>query len=134
MTGDVMQQLLNEVIRNVDMVVLICLLALGFCIKHFKFLAKVQNDLIPPFLLFVAIVIEFIQHGFSITSIVIAIVTTAIAIGLHTQGKNIFTVTIIPKIIELLKGISSGIEDSLLGEDDEYECDVGEEEAGEDSD
>lgn len=134
MTGDVMQQLLNEVIRNVDMVVLICLLALGFCIKHLKFLAKVQNDLIPPFLLFVAIVIEFIQHGFSITSIVIAIVTTAIAIGLHTQGKNIFTVTIIPKIIELLKGISSGIEDSLLGEDDEYECDVGEEEAGEDSD
>lgn len=126
MPNDIVQNILTEAMKNVDIVVLVCLLAIGFCIKHFSFLKKIQNDFIPPFLLLLAIVIEFAQHGFSIMSIITAIVTAAIAIGLHTQGKNLFTVTIIPKIIDILKGINSGIEDSLLGEDGVYERDVGE--------
>lgn len=126
MPNDIVQHILTEAMKNVDIVVLVCLLAIGFCIKHFSFLKKIQNDFIPPFLLLLAIVIEFAQHGFSIMSIITAIVTAAIAIGLHTQGKNLFTVTIIPKIIDILKGINSGIEDSLLGEDGVYERDVGE--------
>lgn len=126
MPNDIVQHILAEAMKNVDIVVLVCLLAIGFCIKHFSFLKKIQNDFIPPFLLLLAIVIEFAQHGFSIMSIITAIVTAAIAIGLHTQGKNLFTVTIIPKIIDILKGINSGIEDSLLGEDGVYERDVGE--------
>lgn len=125
MPNDIVQRILTEAMKNVDIIVLVCLLAIGFCIKHFSFLKKIQNDFIPPFLLLLAIIIEFAQHGFSIMSIITAIVTAAIAIGLHTQGKNLFTVTIIPKIIDILKGINSGIEDSLLGEDEVYERDVG---------
>ena len=99
--------LTNEVFANVNIGIVVALMALGFVIKHFKFLEKFSNEFIPPVLLLVSFVFTFIDNGISTVSAITAIVTAAVAIGLHQSGKNIFMVSIVPNIVNLLSGAAT---------------------------
>lgn len=100
------QDMFTEAMSNVDITAVVVMMAIGFCIKHFSLLNKIQNDFIPPILFVIAFVYEFVKIGVSLPSVVTAIISAAVAIGLHTGGKNIFTVTILPKLIDMFKGMS----------------------------
>lgn len=106
-------KLINESLANVNVSVVVTLMAIGFLIKHVKFLDKVNNDVIPPVLLLCSAIFMTIMDGFTVQSIISAIVNAAVAVGLHQQGKNIFTVTIVPSISKLL--------DSFISKDEEPE-------------
>ena len=94
-------ELSTQVFANVNVAIVVTLMALGFAIKHFKFLEKFQNEFIPPFLLLVSVILTFIDQGLSVESTMTAIVSAAVAIGLHQQGKNIFSVSIVPTIMNM---------------------------------
>lgn len=102
-------QLLEEAMANVDVALVVALMAVGFIIKHFKLFEKVENNLIPPVLLVFSIVVLVFRDGLNtdtiIPTIISAIVNAAVAIGLHQQGKNIFTMTIVPSIAELFNSL-----------------------------
>lgn len=128
-------QLINESLANVNVSVVVTLMAIGFLIKHIKFLDKVNNDVIPPVLLLFSVVFLAFTDGFNVQTIISAIINTAVAVGLHQQGKNIFTVTVVPSISKLLDGFISKDEepektddelvdeivDEVLSEDEEVE-------------
>lgn len=111
MDANFVNGLLTAAIENVNASVIIALMAIGFVIKHFKFLDKISNDFIPPILFVLSFVICFIDGGLSLSTTITAIVNSAIAIGLHQSGKNIFTVSIIPAIIAAIKSSSSKVEE-----------------------
>ena len=100
-------QLIEEALANVNVSVVVALMAIGFIIKHVKFLDKISSDVIPPTLLLCSIVAMIVLEGFSVATIITGIVNAAIAIGLHQQGKNIFTVTVVPSISKLLGSLTS---------------------------
>lgn len=109
-------QLLDEALSNVNIAIVLGLMAVGFLIKHIKFLEKVENDLIPPILLLLSIVAVVLTDGFTVQSIISAIVNAAVAVGLHQQGKNIFTVTIVPSLAKFFKSFtvtSEEVEETL---------------------
>ena len=105
-------QLIEEALVNVNVPVVVALMAIGFIIKHVKFLDKISSDVIPPVLLLCSIVAMIVLEGFSVATIITGIVNAAIAIGLHQQGKNIFTVTVVPSISKLLSNLTSKEESS----------------------
>ena len=49
-------QLIEEALANVNVSVVVALMAIGFIIKHVKFLDKISSDVIPPTLLLCSIV------------------------------------------------------------------------------
>ena len=100
--NDMLTNMLSEALANVNLMVVVVLMAIGFIIKHVKFLEKVENDLIPPILLVLSLVISFISTGVNLPSAFSAIISATIAIGLHQSGRNIFTITIIPGLIKVL--------------------------------
>lgn len=106
MDTNFVNELITEAMADVNMSVVVLLLAVGFIIKHVKKLEKISNDLIPPILVLLSLVVEFITNGFSFKTVVAAVVTAAVAIGLHQEGKNIFTVSIGPKVYSMLEGMS----------------------------
>ena len=81
-----------------------------------KLLEKVSNDLIPVILIVISIIVTLAEDGASTQSFITAIVSAAVAIGLHQSGKNIFTVSIVPSIV------------NKLGKDEEETTDDNEEE------
>ena len=105
-------QLLEEAIANINIAVVIALMAVGFIIKHVKFLEKVENNLIPPILLVVSILIVVLMDGFTVQSIISAIINAAVAVGLHQQGKNIFTITVVPSLGNFFKALTGSTEDT----------------------
>lgn len=109
MNNMITTQLLQEAMANVDIPLVVALMALGFIIKHFSLFEKIENNLIPPVLLVFSIIVLVCRDGLTgatiIPTIISAIVNAAVAIGLHQQGKNIFTITVIPSITEALGGL-----------------------------
>ncbi len=82
-----------EVSVSIQLVVL--LLLIGACVKHVSVLDKIDNSLIPPLLIVIALVVEIITDypitGKNIVSVLItALASASVAIGLHQTGKNIF--------------------------------------------
>ena len=102
-------QLLEEAMANVNVPLVVALMAIGFIIKHFKVFDKVENVLIPPVLLVFSIVVLAFENGLNvdtiIPTIISGIVNAAVAIGLHQQGKNIFTMTVVPSISEMINNL-----------------------------
>ena len=96
-------QLLDEALANVNIALVIALMGVGFLVKHMKFLEKVENSLIPPILLILSIVATVFSEGFTVASVITGIVNAAIAVGLHQQGKNIFSVSIVPSLTKFFK-------------------------------
>lgn len=97
------EQLIQESISNVNVSLVVALMAVGFIIKHFKILEKLENNLIPPILLCLSIAFMIVTEGFTVQAIISAIVNAAVSIGLHQQGKNIFTISIVPAIVDALQ-------------------------------
>lgn len=95
----------SEALANVNILSVVFLMCIGFLIKHWKVLDKIENELIVPVLLVVSFVISFIENDFSMSLDIAttALCTAVTAIGLHQSSKNIFTVTIIPKVKELIE-------------------------------
>lgn len=117
-------QLLQEAMANVDVSLVVALMAIGFIVKHFSLFEKIQNDIIPPVLLAFSILVLTITDGFTVPTIIAAIVNAAVAIGLHQQGKNLFTVTVIPSITKLFNNFFTN--DGIEMEDAEEETFVDE--------
>lgn len=95
----------SEALANVNILSVVFLMCIGFLIKHWKVLDKIENELIVPVLLVASFVISFIENNFSMSMHIAttALCTAVTAIGLHQSGKNIFTQTIIPKVKELIE-------------------------------
>lgn len=94
-----------EALANVNILSVVFLMCIGFLIKHWKVLDKIENELIVPVLLVVSFVISFIENDFTMSMHIAttALCTAVTAIGLHQSSKNIFTVTVIPKVKELIE-------------------------------
>lgn len=105
MTDTLLVEVTTEALANVNILTVVFLLCVGFLIKHWKALDKVENDLIVPVLLIMSFAIGFIENDFKMTLHIAttALCTAVTAIGLHQSGKNIFTVTIVPKVKELIE-------------------------------
>jgi hypothetical protein len=85
------------------------LLAIGWIIKHVKYLAKLPNDFIPIILIIVSLIVNFLNAdgttpGDYANSFVSAILSASVAIGMHQQGKGVF---------KSLKSAASSAIDSL---------------------
>ena len=105
MTDAFLAELTSEALSNVNVLTVVFLMGIGFLIKHWKPLEKVQNDLIVPVLLVLSFAIVFVENNFTMSMelATTALCTAVTAIGLHQSGKNIFTVTIVPKVKELIE-------------------------------
>ena len=95
-------QLVEQAFAEVNVSVVVGLMALGYIIKHFKAFKNIDNNIIPPALLMCGIIAVVCMEGFNVQAIISGVVNAAAAVGLHQQGKNIFTVTVVPSISDLL--------------------------------
>ena len=125
-----MSQLINEAFANVNVTLVIALMALGFIVKHVKFLENVNNNIIPPLLLLFSIIAVVCMDGFTVPSIISGIVNAAVAVGLHQEGKNIFSVTVVPSISDFFAKLTKRTDIECEDEQVEYvEEEITEEEA-----
>lgn len=122
-----MSQLVEEAFANVNVSVVLALMAFGFIVKHVKFLENVNNNIIPPCLLLCSVTAMTVMDGFTVESIISGIVNAAVAVGLHQQGKNIFTVTVIPSISKFFDSLTTESEVEEIHEEDMFEEEVTEE-------
>lgn len=104
-TNTLLMDVTSEALANVNILSVVFLMCIGFLIKHWKALDKVENELIVPVLLIASFVISFVENDFSMSMSIAttALCTAVVSIGLHQSGKNIFTQTIIPKVKELIE-------------------------------
>lgn len=127
---------MNEIISQlhildyINVLLIMFLMAIGFIVKHMD--SKIKNSRIPMILLIVSMIYEFVCiHDYNVNAIVNAItdgiISAAIAIGLHSSGKEIF------KSILKDKTLKSALVKSFTNEDtedyDEDEDDLNEWEA-----
>lgn len=88
-------KLAEALLGQINPVLLIALMALGFLIKHSPKLQKISNGLIPLILLVMAVIVAFVASGtYTVNGFVSALVTglinAAIAVWFHESGKNLF--------------------------------------------
>lgn len=88
-------KLAEALFGQINPVLLIALMALGFLIKYSPQLQKISNGLIPLILLAMAVIVEFVMSGtYTVNGFVSALVTglinAAIAVWFHESGKNLF--------------------------------------------
>lgn len=102
---------------DVNIITIIALMALGFCIKHIKFLSKISNNLIPIIILITSLAIGIIDKNADTTvvqAVLCSVINAAIAIGFHQYGKN---------FIPMIKSFFSG--ENVNVEEDEEESEEG---------
>lgn len=97
----IVNEFLPEAATKVDPLIVFILLLIGATIKHFKMFEKVQNDLIPGVLTVLSFVITFVQYGFSVDSVVVALLTTVVSIGIHQESKNL--------LLPIIKKVKDGV-------------------------
>lgn len=122
-----------HILDYINVLLIMFLMAIGFIVKHMD--TKIKNSRIPVILLIVSMIYEFISlHAYNPTEVLNAIVdgiiSAAIAIGLHSSGKEII------KSILSDKTLKSAVVKSITGEDvsssdDEEEEDVEEDDSDE---
>ena len=106
---ELLQRLLDTAMDNVDVRLVAMLLAIGFLVKHFKPLEKIQNELIPIILLVTSFVWSYFETGLSTVTALTAVFSAAVAIGIHQQGRNYLSSTIVPTIKELIPSVLKSI-------------------------
>ena len=77
----------------IDVRIAIILWCLGWVLKHskIKFVKNLSNESIPVILIAAGVIISCVTVGDVTTnSIIIGIVTSVFAVGVHSSGKNIF--------------------------------------------
>lgn len=84
-----------DVTNYVDFRLVVFLLCIGFLVKHF--ITKFPNKLIPYLLIVISLVYMLITMGSVSTNnimnaIIDAIISGAIAVGLHSSGKGIINI------------------------------------------
>lgn len=82
-----------QISEFIDVRIIIGLIALGFCIKHFSFFKKISNEYIPFILTLVSIVISIVllseYNTYTVANAFInSFLSAAISIGIHQQGKG----------------------------------------------
>lgn len=104
-TDTLLLEVTSEALANVNILTVVFLMGIGFLIKHWSVLDKIENDLIVPVLLVVSFVIGFLENDFTMNmSVATTALSTAVAaIGFHQTNKNIFMVTVVPKVKELIE-------------------------------
>lgn len=111
---------------TISIVVIIFLLAIGYCIKHIKVFDKVSNNLIPIVLVVLGAITTLLTKTAD-TSVVMAlmngIINAAIAIAIHQSGKNIFEMVTLSgsKIVIANEDEESKDDADLTSEDDKSE-------------
>lgn len=111
---------------TISIVVIIFLLAIGYCIKHIKVFDKVSNNLIPIVLVILGAITTLLTKTAD-TSVVMAlmngIINAAIAIAIHQSGKNIFEMVTLSgsKIVIANEDEESKDDADLTSEDDKSE-------------
>lgn len=84
---------------NINTYIVILLMAVGFGIKHIKFLSKVNNNVIPATLMILGILMALaINYPYfnivdTLPQIASGIASAATAIGLHQSGKTLINST-----------------------------------------
>lgn len=82
--------LLTNISGVVNLLVVICLMAIGYVIKHTPVLSKISNNLIPIILFVAGIVISWIMGGDTTANLIVSgIINAAIAIALHQAGWHL---------------------------------------------
>ena len=84
-----------DVTNYVDFRLVVFLLCIGFLVKHF--ITKFPNKLIPYLLIVVSLVyklttMDSVSTNSVINAIIDAIISGAIAVGLHSSGKGIISI------------------------------------------
>lgn len=111
---------------TISIVVIIFLLAIGYCIKHIKAFDKVSNNLIPIILVVLGAITTLLTKTAD-TSVVMAlmngIINAAVAIAIHQSGKNIFEMVTLSgsKIVIANEDEESKDDADLTSEDDKSE-------------
>lgn len=94
-------ELVSALTGEINFVVVIFLLAIGYCIKHLPILEKISNNLIPITLIVLGVIvcalIAISNGGDMVRAIMSGVVNAAISIALHQTGKNIFEMITITK-------------------------------------
>ena len=78
----------------IDVKIAIILWCLGWVLKHSKiqFIKKIPNDGIPAILMAAGVIISCIMVGDVTTNaVIIGVITSIFAVGVHSSGKNIFS-------------------------------------------
>lgn len=88
-------QILTALPGQVNIVLLIALMAVGFIIKHTSIFSKVSNNLIPIVVVIIAIVFTLITGDLSstegvVSAIMSGLINAALAVWAHQTGKNVF--------------------------------------------
>lgn len=96
MEGAIIQELLTALPSQLNLVLVIGLLAIGFCIKNIPALAKVRNNLIPIILPVVSVIFTVISGNASdsagvVNNVFSGLVSAAFAVWFHQTYKNIFS-------------------------------------------
>lgn len=121
-------QLLTGVTASINVPLLLVLMALGYFIKHWPILDKIENNLIPIVLIVIGIAGSLLMGDTStkaaITECIMSgIVNAAIAVMLHQQGKNIFEMVGHEEIQPVVDKVLAGNDDRAspnneIGEDE----------------
>lgn len=103
-------QLLTELPAQLNIPLLIALMALGYMIKHVPALSKVSNNLIPIILPVGAILVALLTGDTSsvngiIASMINGLINAAMAVYLHSTGKNIFEFINANKIKSIIESV-----------------------------
>lgn len=90
-----LQEVLTQLPSQINVVLVIGLLAVGYIVKHVPALEKVNNNLIPVILPVIAVVVTLITGDLSTSAgitqaIMSGFVNAAFAVWAHNTGKNIF--------------------------------------------
>ena len=86
---------INQFNINLDITTIIGMLAVGFLIKHTPTFKKISNNIIPPLIVVLCIIIGFLKldtyTGEAICTMFLEyIINAAVAVGFHQYGKNTF--------------------------------------------
>ena len=119
--AELFENLLNTAMDNVDVKLVALLIACGFIIKHFKPLEKVQNELIPIILLLISFTWSYFETGFAAVTILTAVFSAAVAIGIHQQGRNYAFDTVVPALKEVFTNVLRSIFGGAKSEEAEVE-------------
>jgi hypothetical protein len=119
--AELFENLLNTAMDNVDVKLVALLIACGFIIKHFRPLEKIQNELIPVILLVISFIWSYFETGLAAVTILTAVFSAAVAIGIHQQGRNYTFDTIVPALREVFAKVLHSIFGGLATEDPEVE-------------
>ena len=89
------EQIVTQLPGQINIILILCLMAIGYVIKHTTIFAKVSNHLIPIVVVVVSLAITIITGDLTSTdgavqAIMTGFINAALAVWAHETGKNVF--------------------------------------------